>query len=567
MNKYENLLKRWCDRLIELQIRGYGAPHDGGFLCESCTVLHGRADNAVFPMVYLYSETGEKKYLESAVLLLDFQQRLTQEDGSIYNDGQNFWKATTVFTTIGILKTLFRFSTCLDNRFLSRLQVVLKNSMTWIFENLRIGYPSNINYYAAGAAAMALGGDYFGRSDYTALAHTLLDYCMRHFTVNGILAGEGQPHDEITAKGCRAIDIGYDLEESIPCLVDAAYALEDKKALKALASHAKKMLIFLLPDGGIDNSFGSRNNKWTYYGSRTSGGCAAAFMILAKYDLVFYEAARRCVSQYEKCTVNGLLAGGPHYQALGQRACVHHTVCHAAGLADALCQGLCENMPSAKLPCDDENSEIYYFEELDTYKIRIGKWLATVTGYDYRTNTYTNGAAHASGGAISILYNKKTGPVMAGATYRYELTEPLNMQQPQGKIRHSSLIMRLEYTENGRIYTTCLDPKSVIRVEHMDNMVTAFVTAHFVDEENWKTADPSLIAKLVYVFSEESLAISVNVSKTDKNISVILPIIENSASVTTDNAYQKEKIYYLSGGFAAEEYRFQNIKELNLKLV
>ena len=26
-------------------------------------------------------------------------------------------------------------------------------------------------------------------------------------------------------------------------------------------------------DGGWDNSFGTRNNKWTYWGNRTSDGC------------------------------------------------------------------------------------------------------------------------------------------------------------------------------------------------------------------------------------------------------------------------------------------------------
>lgn len=567
MNKYENLLKIWCDSLIKLQIKGYGSPHDGGFLCGACTVLHGRADNAVFPMIYMYAKTGEEKYMESARLVLSFQQRLIQSDGSVYNDGQNFWKATTVFSSIGIYKTLHRFSSCLSSDLHSRLSAVLQNSADWIFKNLKIGYPSNINYYAASAAAMAFCGSHFNREDYLSLAHTMLDYCMQHFTENGILVGEGQPHGEVTAKGCKAIDIGYNLEESIPCLVDAAYALKDKKALKALACHTEKMLIFLLPDGGLDNSFGSRNNKWSYYGSRTSDGCAAAFMILGKYNPMFFEAAKRCVYQYEKCTAGGLLAGGPDYQALGQKPCIHHTLCHAAGLADALCLGLDENIPSGILPCDKKNAGIKYFEELDTYKINIGKWLATITGYDYRTSTYTNGAAHSSGGTISMLYNKNTGPVMAGSTYIYDLTEPLNMQQPQGDIRHSSLIMRLEYEEKSTVYTTCLDPKSVIRVNNMDNAVTVFINAHFVNPQSWKTGEPELTAKLIYVFDEDSLKISVNVSKNNKNIKFILPIIENSASVITDSTYKKEKIFYLSGGFAADEYCFENIKELHLKIV
>ena len=70
MDRYGELLKIWCDSLLKRQLRGYGAPHDGGFLSDACTVLHGRADNAIFPMVYLYAETGEKQYLDSARQLL-----------------------------------------------------------------------------------------------------------------------------------------------------------------------------------------------------------------------------------------------------------------------------------------------------------------------------------------------------------------------------------------------------------------------------------------------------------------------------------------------------------------
>ena len=32
-----------------------------------------------------------------------------------------------------------------------------------------------------------------------------------------------------------------------------------------------------LPDGAWDNSFGTRNYKWSYRGSRTSDGCAAGY--------------------------------------------------------------------------------------------------------------------------------------------------------------------------------------------------------------------------------------------------------------------------------------------------
>ena len=166
MDQYGKLLVEWCDSLLSRQIRGYGSPHDGGFLCDACTVLHGRADNAIFPLVYLYAETGEARYLKGARLLLGFRRRLTREDGSVYNDGQNFWKATTVFSAIGLYKTLHYCAGSLPEDFRQELERLLAENAGWIYENLRIGYASNINYYAAGAAAQAACGNYFDRADY-----------------------------------------------------------------------------------------------------------------------------------------------------------------------------------------------------------------------------------------------------------------------------------------------------------------------------------------------------------------------------------------------------------------
>ena len=75
--------------------------------------------------------------------------------------------------------------------------------------------------------------------------------------------------------------------------------------------------------------------------------------------------------------------GGPHYKLLGQKPCIHHTFCHAAGLADALCGGLKEDLPAGTLPCDTVETKVKHYPEIDTYKIKRGNWLASVTGYDF----------------------------------------------------------------------------------------------------------------------------------------------------------------------------------------
>ena len=97
----------------------------------------------------------------------------------------------------------------------------------------------------------------------------------------------------------------------------------------------------MLPDGGWDNSIGTRNFKWTYWGGRTSDGCQAALNHLGKDDVAFAESALRNLELYKACTHQGLLMGGPHYARHGEEPCIHHTFCHAKVLAEALDERHC----------------------------------------------------------------------------------------------------------------------------------------------------------------------------------------------------------------------------------
>ncbi|MCQ2480022.1 MAG: hypothetical protein MJ120_05215, partial [Clostridia bacterium] len=254
MNKYKCLLKEWCDYLVSRQ------RDDGGFSCEACETIHGRADNAIFPLIYMFSETGDCRYLLTAQKLLLFRKNFEHSDGAVQNDYGSEWKGITVFSAINLYKTLHFFAEVLPEKFRKNLEEKFRNSCNWVYENVVDGFRANINYYAAASAVNAMCGEYFGEEKFTIRAKNLLNYCMKNFTENGLLTGEGQPHNFTTEKGCFPVDIGYNLEESFPCLVDTAEILNDEKILKKLSAYGKEFLMFMLPDGGWDNSFGSRNN-------------------------------------------------------------------------------------------------------------------------------------------------------------------------------------------------------------------------------------------------------------------------------------------------------------------
>lgn len=552
MNKYENLLKQWCDSLVALQINGYGSPHDGALLCKSCTVLHGRADNAIFPLVYTYKLTGDKKYYSAAKMLFRWQERLIDFDGGAYNDGNNTWKATTSFSCIEFCKTVKYLNDILDDDFKNAVIKRIKIQAEWIYNNLVIGFHSNINYYAAAAASMALCWEIFKEEKYLVRSREMIDYCMRHFTESGLLMGEGHPHDGVTGRGCRLVDIGYNFEESVPCLTDAAEVLGDVNTLKALAHHMLNTLDLFMPDGGIDNSFGTRNNKWTYYGSRTSDGCVEALITLSEYAPQLLEAAIRNVELQTECTHDGLLYGGRQYFEAGQQPCTHHTVCHAAGLADALAVGLSEDMPRGELPCDSNEFSYKYYPETDTYKINAGEWLATVTGYDNQPSLVGSGGIHSSGGTVSLLYHKPKGVVIAGSTYQYRLGEPLNMQIPnQLKYAHRTLIPRVEMKVGEVVYASCFDNESNISVTAEGNSVRVKVASQLCTINGIKPEIPVHISS-EYIFGEDGVQLTFNIDNPN-GVKYILPLIGN-VSIKTENEYVTDDIFYLSGGFTAKEY-------------
>ena len=77
------------------------------------------------------------------------------------------------------------------------------------------------------------------------------------------------------------MDIGYNLEESLPSFLQYTVKTGNASLKEQVIRVLKRHLLFMLDDGGMDNSFGTRNYKWTYWGSRTSDGCVLGCLLAA----------------------------------------------------------------------------------------------------------------------------------------------------------------------------------------------------------------------------------------------------------------------------------------------
>ena len=309
---YHRLLKTWCDGMLRRQVTNMGDRRlDGGLLCPACVLIHGRCADAVPPMLHQAKLSGDHCYLDAAIAMQAWVENVTKPDGSWMNDVNRGWQGITVFGAMALCESLVHYGDMLDASVRSRWTERLRLATKWIYDTIRDVDFSNINYPISAGAAMALTGRFLDDKNYLARAKALTYESLEFISDNGLIIGEGQPLREPSAKGCRPIDVCYNAEESLGAL--ALYGLEmgDEAVLQTASSSLRAHLAFMMPDGGWDASWSTRNFKWTYWGSRTSDGVQTACALLADRDPLFAQAAYRNAQLYERCTHDGLLYGGP----------------------------------------------------------------------------------------------------------------------------------------------------------------------------------------------------------------------------------------------------------------
>ena len=518
-DEYFRLLKEWLDALLACTVNDPAHPStDGAILCPACMHIHGRCHETVYPLLAMADYSGETKYLTAARKLFRWSSCLLCDDGSMYNDAQSSWNGTTVFSAISLVKALWYHGQLLTAEERKAWEDRLSGMAGWLLDGISPEKKNNINYIAANAAVMALIGQYFDQDTMLAQAGRLADFACRCITEQGLVYGEGSLKRNATPRGGCAVDIGYNVEETLPSLFEYARAMQDEHTMSIVQKAARAHLELMLPDGGWDNSFGSRNFKWTYWGSRTADGCQALLNALGKTDPVFAEAAYRNLQLYRRCT-DGLLYGGPHYQRHGELPCVHHAFCHAKVLAQALDEGIVE-FEHTTIPSDDPEW-LKYYPETETYRFSCGGWRMTVCAGDF---PYMKGG-HASGGAVTVLWHHIYGPVFAAANTDFSLREPLNQQLTRKKEQHGSLCPRLERMENGTAWSQVYDLESAVSAESFDDRAVVRVSGTLCEITHLPSAAGEAFT-LEYTLTEQGLSVKGGLtSGTKADTSLILPVI------------------------------------------
>ena len=439
----EGLVARWCDALLARQIAGTGDPMlDGAIACPACGVLHGRVGDLAYPLAYRWERTGDAKYLAAAERAVDWTEAaMRRADGGLYNDFQSQWWAITVFAQIALGKTLLRFGDRLPRDLRERWSALFERDTDFVVERFDESFveSTNVNYPASFCEAMALAGRVLGDAGRTALARSMADRVMKSFLPDGLFTGEGAPMSHRSPRGHAYVDLGYNLEESLPSLFAYAELCGDGRMKDAVLASAAAHAEFLLPDGGLDDSFGSRSAKWTYYGSRTSDGLLPILGPLAKSGVPWAARAMGLhLGLLERCTnASGLLAGGVQYEEAGEPACIHHSFTHAKSVVDVLLDdSIPERGADAPLPRECAYG-LRSFPSIGVALAAVGPWRATFAGGDSFAQGMTG--LRVSGGGPSLAWHEAVGPLVVGTMADYAIVEARNLQD----LRHERTVLSM----------------------------------------------------------------------------------------------------------------------------
>ncbi|MGQ1784902.1 MULTISPECIES: hypothetical protein [unclassified Saccharicrinis] len=77
------LLMDWCDGMIKIQVVKPSYPNVHGMLeCPSCSNVHTRLMDAVYPFLYMAKVTEDHKYLDAGIALMEWGDNVSRPDGA-----------------------------------------------------------------------------------------------------------------------------------------------------------------------------------------------------------------------------------------------------------------------------------------------------------------------------------------------------------------------------------------------------------------------------------------------------------------------------------------------------
>jgi hypothetical protein len=252
--------------------------------------------------------------------------------------------------------------------------------------------------------------------------------------------------------------------------------------------------------------------------------------VQAEQHPVFATAVIANTRLLRRCTVGGLLHGGPHYASHGVKPCVHHTFTHAKALATLRDHGDLARRLHKTLPLPRQTADgIREYPEIATWLAARGPWRATVSAYDW---IYHEKAQQPTGGAISMLWHQQVGPLLAGSMARYHLVEKNNMQTYPDD---HPLTPRVEWTHDGEWFTQLYDLSAKVTATDKDGVIEFRVATRLVNQARKEPPTGEPACSLIYRLDKNEVLISASapgVGSRENRPRLVLPVISPNRVAT-----------------------------------
>ncbi len=469
---YESTLRTLCDALLSLQVRDTVDANYGAIYDPACKVYHTRAAEAVYPLAVLWKRTGEVRYLRAGTALVDWLIRQQNEDGSWYETPET-WTGTTADQLLMLALAYPIVQDSLTQAQTKAWRAAIKRAADYLAVHMSQRF-AHINYCATTTASLAAANTVVPKRRYRDKAKELATLILAKFNHEGFLTGEGKKERGVQ----YGVDLGYNVDMSLWGLALYARLLGDDRVFPAVRKALRTHLLFVYPNGAIDNSWGVRSNKWTLYGSGTADGCQPLFGIFAAEDPRYRTAGLRNLYFLRTCmNSNGFVGRGPQHWLLDSAAtCIYPTFARAKGVALALEFGELDGSV-APLP-SDQNPWFHLFRSVDVALVRTRDLMATITAYRYKhagppaRSKYMN---RPTGGSLSLLWVRGFGLVQASSQSRYRRWEPMHF--PKIETHLLPLTPRIEFRDSTTWYTNLYEFDAGLETQEGSGNCVAEVTA------------------------------------------------------------------------------------------
>ncbi|MDO4949448.1 MAG: hypothetical protein Q4E55_04685 [Bacteroidales bacterium] len=453
------MLQRLNGEIAKLQNTDKSSADYGAIMCPRCGMYHTRAGEAIFPLAYEYSQTGDKRRLNQSLILADWLIR-QQEDTGAWIETPSTWKGTTTDQLMMMLITYPIVEKSLKKADRQRWLACMEKAADWLEENVNMRNQV-MNYPASTAGTLAQAYRLIGKDSYREKARELAHLVTAKMNCEWFIEGES----DYERDNRHGVDIGYNMDMSIWGLARYAMLMDDEVVLEAARRSVGSHFSFVYPDGMLEASMGVRSNKWSIFGSGTSDGCAVMFAMLSEGHPEYITAAVRNIEVVSRCfTANGLLGNGYNYDKVSDKSpCIYPTFTKAKSLAMAMSWVVADTEGLSPLPCDGDVN--YFHHTLGTAIVRKGDFQGTVTAYNFKSKKMdkSNNMFRPTGGTMSALWVDGYGLLQASSQTEYYRWEQMHFLVMEDGIL--PLTPRMEYRKDSLYYTNLFDYDATVSID------------------------------------------------------------------------------------------------------